>query len=233
MAPDGKHTLPGFDRSLEQLREDIHLMAALVRRSLANARTGLLQEDEDYCAGVIADDEEVDLLEKAVDRDGTNVLIRFQPLASDFRTVLATIKLGSHLDNISDQVGIVARRTRTLIQQRALQRNDPLNSLFELIERSLSQALDAFHSLDCHRAENLRLQMEPLAASARELLEDFSEAVGKNPQRSGFYVSLIIIVRSLEQIIYLIESITEDIIYVSEARDIRHAENQLATGRER
>jgi phosphate uptake regulator len=32
----------------------------------------------------------------------------YQPLASDFRTVLASIKLGSHLENISDQAVIIA-----------------------------------------------------------------------------------------------------------------------------
>ena len=60
--------------------------------------------------------------------------------------------------------------------------------------------------------------MEPLAESAPDLLEKFSDAVGKNPERSGFYVNLIIMARSLEQIIYLIESITKDIIYVAEAK---------------
>ena len=74
--------------------------------------------------------------------------------------------------------------------------------------------------------------MEPLAESARDLLETFSDAVGKNPERSGLYVNLIIMARSLEQIIYLIESITEDIIYVAEARDIRHAKNRLAVENE-
>ena len=58
-------------------------------------------------------------------------------------------------------------------------------------------------------------------------MEQLSDAVGKNPQRSGLYVNLIIMVRSLEQIIYLIESIAEDIIYVAEARDIRHPQNRL------
>jgi hypothetical protein len=67
--------------------------------------------------------------------------------------------------------------------------------------------------------------MELLAQSARDLLEKFSDAVGKNPERSGLYVSLIIMARSLEQIVYLIESITEDIVYVAEAKDIRHAKN--------
>jgi phosphate transport system protein len=228
MALGGKHSLPGFEQSLEELRTDILLMATLVRRSLSNAKTGYAQRDDDYCSAVIADDEEVDLLEKQVDRGGTNVLLRYQPLASDFRTVLATIKLGSHLENISDQAVIIARRARALIQENALEEDTGLTSIFEMVNKSLSEALEAFSAFDSTRAEKLRRQMEPLAQSARDLLEKFSDAVGKNPERSGFYVNLIIMARSLEQIAYLIESITEDIIYVAEAKDIRHADNRLA-----
>ena len=80
--------------------------------------------------------------------------------------------------------------------------------------------------------ETLRLQMEPLAQRTRDLLEKFSDAVGKNPERSSLYVNLIIMARSLEQIIYLIESITEDITYVAEAKDIRHANNRLVVEKE-
>jgi len=55
----------------------------------------------------------------------------------------------------------------------------------------------------------------------------FGDAVGKNPERSGFYVSLIIVARSLEQVIYEVESITEDVICVAEAKDFRHGKHQL------
>jgi len=232
MALGGRHTLPGFEQSLEELRADILLMAALVRRSLSNAKAGLIEADDDFCSAVIADDEEVDLLEKQVDRAGTNVLMRFQPLASDFRTVLASIKLGSHLENISDQAVNIARRVRALIQGNALEEDEGLTFIFELVDKSLAEALDAFSAFDSTRAEKLLRDLEPLAQRARDLLKNFSDAVGKNPERSGFYVNLIIMARSLEQIIYLIESITEDIIYVAEAKDIRHAKNQLAVERE-
>jgi phosphate transport system protein len=232
MALGGKHSLPGFEQSLQDLRADILMMAALVRRSLNKAKTGFVQRDEDDCSAVIADDDEVDLLVKQVDRGGTNILIRFQPLASDFRTVLATIKLGSHLENISDQAVSIARRARALIRESGLEADDGLTSIFELVDASVSEALEAFSAFDNTRAEKLRRQMEPLAQSARDLLEKFSDAVGKNPERSGFYVNLIMMARSLEQIIYLIESITEDIIYVAEAKDIRHAKNRLALEKE-
>ena len=232
MTLGGKHSLPGFERSLEKLREDILLMASLVRRSVSNAKTGLVHQDEDDCSAVIADDEEVDLLEKQVDRAGTNVLIRFQPLASDFRTVLATIKLASHLENISDQAVNIARRVRVLIQEGVLEEDDGLTPLFEMVDEYLARALEAFSEFDNLQAEQIRGQTEPLAESARDLMGKFSETVGKNPERSGLYVNLIIIVRSLEQIIYLVESIAEDIIYVAEAKDIRHARNRLATENE-
>src|ERR1700733_14453158 len=198
MALGGKHTLPGFEKSLEDLRTDILLMAALVRRSLSNVKTGLAERDEDFCSAVIADDEEVDLLERQVDRGGTNILIRFQPLALDFRTVLATVKLGSHLENVSDQAVVIARRARTLIQESALEENDELNSLVEVVEKSLAEALEAFSTFDSLRAEKLRSQMEPLAEGARDLMETVSDAVGRNPERSALYVNLIIIVRGLE-----------------------------------
>jgi phosphate transport system protein len=232
MALGGRHTLPGFERSLEELRADILMMAALVRRSLNNARTGFVQRDEDNCSAAIADDQEVDLLENQVDRGGTNVLMRFQPLASDFRTVLATIKLSSHLENISDQAVIIARRTRALIQEGTLKEDEGLTPIFELVDESFAEALEAFSTFDNIRAEKLRSRMEPLAESARDLMDKFSDAVGKNPELSGLYVNLIIMARSLEQIIYLIESITEDIIYVAEAKDIRHAKNRLSIEKE-
>ena len=169
---------------------------------------------------------------KRVDRGGTKILIHFQPLASDFRTVLATIKLGSHLENISDHAVNIARRARALIRQSTLEKDEEVSSIFELVDAALAESLEAFAAFDNMRAEKLRSQMEPLAESARNLLEKLSDDVGKNPERSGFYVSLIITVRSLEQIIYLIESITEDIIYVAEAKDIRHAKNRLAVENE-
>src|ERR1700733_6213824 len=170
MALGGKHTLPGCDRSLDDLRTDILLMATLVLRSLNNARKGFVQGDEDDCSAVIADDEEVDLLEKQVDRVGTNVLIRFQPLASDFRTVLATIKLASILENISDQAVTIARRTRALIQEGTLESDHGLTRIFDQVDGSFSEVLEAFSAFDCTRAEKIRHRMETPGERPGELM---------------------------------------------------------------
>ena len=54
---------------------------------------GLLKRDSTLCNIAIADDEEVDVLEKQIDKEGIEIMIRFHPVASDMRQVISTMKL--------------------------------------------------------------------------------------------------------------------------------------------
>jgi phosphate transport system protein len=228
MSLGGKHTLPGFEQALESLRTDGALMGALVSRSLTNAKLGFTLRSDDHCAAVIADDEEVDLLEKQIDRTGTDILMRYQPLAFDLRNVLATIKLSSHLENLSDQAVTIARRVRWLNEYQEYEDKQLVVPIFELAESGLLEVLQAFSAADSLRAHRVRSQMEPLAQSSRELEEQFSSAVAEHPARSRSYVNLIAIGHCLERIAYLIESIAEEATYMAEAKDVRHPGNRLA-----
>ncbi|MFL6542974.1 MAG: PhoU domain-containing protein [Chthoniobacterales bacterium] len=46
---------------------------------------------------------EIDELEKQIDQQGIDVLLRFQPVASDLRRVVSAIKLNSNLERMADQ----------------------------------------------------------------------------------------------------------------------------------
>ena len=128
---EARHLLPGFDGALESLRADVLLMGSLVRRNFSNARLGLRERDDDYCAAVIADDDEVDILEKQVDRQGTDVLVRFQPMTFDLRRVLATIKLATHLERLSNQAVVIARRVRKLNEDARLEETTAVLEIFD------------------------------------------------------------------------------------------------------
>ena len=223
----GRHLLPGFDTALEELRTNILLMGTLTRRNFSNAKIGFLTRDDDNCAAVIADDEEVDLLEKQVDKEGTAILLKFQPMSFDLRRVLATIKLGTHLERLSDQTVVMARRIRKLNEDSAVDESSQLNPLLDALERGLTEALEAFAHFDSARSERVRVAMEPLAEQARNLDDEFTELVETNPMRARVYINLIAISQSLERIAYAIENVAEEAIYVSEARDVRHPRNVL------
>jgi len=84
-----KHILGTFDEALASLRNNVLMMASLAERSLDRAMKGLVDRDSNLCANAIADDEEIDQLEKQIDKDGVDILLRFQPVASDLRRVVS------------------------------------------------------------------------------------------------------------------------------------------------
>jgi phosphate transport system protein len=228
-----KHRLPGFDQALDTLKGDVTLMANLVGRNLANARAGFAEHDEDFSAAVIADDDEVDLLEKQVDRLGTDILMRYQPMITDLRTVLATIKLSNIFERTSNHAVSIARRSRKLAEAPSpADEQDSLLTHFDSVIRLFTEAIVAFRDVDTVGAGRVLGRTESLAVAGREFVESFTERLEEQPFGSRTYVNLMAIAQSLEEITYLAEHIAHETVYIAEARDIRHPHNTLAESEE-
>src|SRR5438105_11122274 len=146
-----KHILGTFDEALASLRNNVLMMSGLTERSLERAMKGLFERNDNVCANAIADDEEIDQLEKQIDKDGVDVLLRFQPVASDLRRVVSAMKLSSNLERMADQATTIARRARKLNQ------HPPLPEV-DLILPMNAQAMAMFKdSVDAYVREDVEL----------------------------------------------------------------------------
>ena len=114
MEERSKHISSSFDAALYGLKNDVLMMSSLTDRIFQAAVEGLLNRDSDLCSQVVADDDEIDLLEKKVDLDAINLLVRFQPVASDMREVISAMKISTCLERIADQSVTIARRAKRL-----------------------------------------------------------------------------------------------------------------------
>src|SRR5438874_1019944 len=139
-----KHILGNFDEALGSLRNNVLMMAGLAERSLDRAINGLLKRDDNLCASAIADDEEIDQLEKQIDKDGIDLLLRFQPVASDLRRVVSAIKLCSNVERIADQAVSIARRARKLNQHPPLAEVDLITPMHKHAMGMFKDGVDAF-----------------------------------------------------------------------------------------
>src|SRR5215475_11161005 len=166
-----KHILGSFDEALTALRKDLLMMAGLAERSLDRALKGLLQRDDDLCAHAIADDEEIDQLEKQIDQDGLEVLLRFHPVASDLRRVISAIRLSPNIERIGDQATNIAKRARKL------NRHPPLPEM-ELILPMQSHAMSMFKdSINAYVRENVELANSVCGRDKQ--LDDMNREVNK------------------------------------------------------
>ena len=217
-----KHILGTFDEALGSLRNNVLMMAGLAERSLERAMKGLTERDDDICANAIADDEEIDQLEIQIDKDGVDILLRFQPVASDLRRVVSAMKLSSNLERIADQATNIARRARKLNQH-------PLLPELELILPMNAQAMSMFKdSVDAYVREDVELgrAIVPRDAKLDELNRVASrrliERMAQDPEQLRGYLNLMFIGRHLERVGDHATNIAEDAVYAAAAEDIRH-----------
>jgi phosphate transport system protein len=103
MPEQAKHIISSYDAALYGLRNDVLMMSSLTDRILQTAFEAFLTRNSELCDQVVAEDEEIDTLEKQVDQDGVGLLIRFHPVATDMRQVVSAMKVSTNLERIGDK----------------------------------------------------------------------------------------------------------------------------------
>src|SRR4030095_339777 len=139
-----RHILGTFDESLAALRNNVLMMSSLTERSLDRSMKGLVDRNDDLCANAIADDEEIDQLEKQIDKDGVDILLRFSPVASALRRVVSAMKLSSNLERMADQATTIARRARKLNRHPPLPEVELIRPMYDHAVSMFKDSVDAF-----------------------------------------------------------------------------------------
>lgn len=217
-----KHILGTFDEALGALRNNVLMMAGLTERSLERAMKGLFNRDDNLCANAIADDEEIDQLEKQIDKDGVDILLRFQPVASDLRRVVAAMKLSSNLERMADQATTIARRARKLNQHPPLTEVEQLRPMYDHAMSMFKDSVDAFVREDVELGRAVVPRDEGLDDLNRSVSRKLIERMAQDPDQLRGYLNLIFVSRCLERVGDHATNIAEDAVYAAAAEDIRH-----------
>jgi phosphate transport system protein len=217
-----KHILTTFDEALSDLRNDLLTMAELTERGLYHAINGLLQRDDTLCTKAIADDEEVDQLEKQIDKAGLEILLRYQPVASDLRQVISAIRLSPNIERVADEATNIAKLANKLNQHPALAE---VNLIVPIQTHAISMFKDSINAFVREDVELARAvvsrdkQLDDMNASANRRL---TERMMQDREQLRGYLNLILISRCLERVGDHATNIAEDAIYAVAAEDIRH-----------
>ncbi|MFL6501441.1 MAG: phosphate signaling complex protein PhoU [Candidatus Udaeobacter sp.] len=217
-----KHILGTFDEALTNLRNDLLRMAGLTERNLDHAIRGLLQRDDGLCTKAITDDEEVDQLEKQVDKVGVEILLRYQPVASDLRQVVSAMKLSPNIERVADEATNIAEAARKLNNHAPLAEVNLIVPMQEHATSMFKDSLDAFvrEDVDLARAVVSRdKQLDDMNAAANRQL---TERMMQDRDQLRGYLNLILISRCLERVGDHATNIAEDAVYAAAAEDIRH-----------
>jgi phosphate transport system protein len=101
-----------YHEELAALTDALVEMTRLVGSAISRASTALLDADLPLAESVIHADDEVDALRDDLDRRAMDLLARQQPVASDLRMIVTSLKMSADLERMGDLARHVARAAR-------------------------------------------------------------------------------------------------------------------------
>ena len=211
-----------FEDELQRLKARLLNMAGLVEERAHQAIRALVERRAELAQKVIAGDKEINELQIDIDDRALKLLALQNPLASDLRLITAAMKINADLERIGDQAVNIAEHTQKLLRLPLLKPLIDIPRMAEMAEGMVRDSLDAFVNKDAELARRVLARDDDVDSLKDQLFRELLTYMMADPATIERALALILVSRSIERIADHATNIAEDVVFVVEAKDVRH-----------
>jgi phosphate transport system protein len=213
------HIVTAFDRDLEALQATIMKMGGLVEDAILNGAEALLARDTEQAEQVRRGDQAIDALEDIVNEEAVRLMALRQPVSSDLRLVVSTIKLAQSLERMGDYAKNIAKRTSVLAELKPISGGDAtLRRMAREVQGMLKDTLDSFVRRDTDLARDVVGRDQDVDQMYNALFREFLTFMMEDPRNITACMHLHFIAKNLERMGDLVTNMAEQVIYVTTGR---------------
>jgi phosphate transport system protein len=223
MAQDPRH----FADELDELKQRLLLMGGLAEERVRLAMRALVERDRVLVADIIGGDQAINTMQLEIDDRCFKLLALYQPMAIDLRAIVAAVKINSELERVGDLAVNIAEAADRYASHPPVKALIDLPRMGTLAQLMLRQALDAFVSQDIRAAHDVLRQDDVLDELKHQIFRELLTYMLGDTRTIEPGIDLILISRHLERIGDHATNIAEDVIFIVDARDVRHHAGDL------
>ncbi len=212
-----------FQKGLQELKSNLLKMAALVEGAIGDAVQSLVKRDSELARKTLEREDLINTMEIETNDECLKLLAPMHPEAADFRFIRFAIKTTAHLEKMGDQAVNIAERAISLNQEPQLKPYIDILKMSEITQSMVKDALDAFVNSDSELARSV-CERDDLVDGLNnqvitELLTFMESGLQTTTTRA---IHLMIVCRCLERIGDYATNIAEDVLFIMDARVIKH-----------
>jgi phosphate transport system protein len=211
-----------FVKELEGLKTSLIKMASLVEESIGLSIRALLNQDPKLAKQVIDGDGRINSLELEIDNAIVDLLALQQPVAIDLRLILAAAKINNDLERIGDHAVNIAESALAVCETRPEEPLLDIPKMAEMTQKMLRDALDSFIHNDPRLGKEVLVADDIVDELNRRLGRDVIELMRKDSSLIDGGLQLVRVSRNLERVADLATNIAEEVIFIAEARVVKH-----------
>lgn len=211
-----------FEELVQELNDQLLVMSGRSEAIIRKAVEALMRRDGTLAEEVFKDDRTIDRMEIEIEERCIELLALQQPLARDLRLITSAIKISNDLERVGDHAVNIAGSAKTLLDLPPVKMDAGLPALADKAAGMLREALDAFVKRDAEAARALVRRDDEVDDLNRE---HFARQLAHMVARPGDVqacMALVLVGRNLERIGDLATNVAEEVVFIAEARVIKH-----------
>lgn len=213
-----------FEKLLSMLSEKVLRLGGLVEEAIGKAVRSLVDRDSDLARQVSAGDREIDKLELEIDDLCLEILARHQPMARDLRFITTAMKITPDLERIADHAVNISERAIELNEEPPLRAQvDNIPRMASRAQQMVRGALDAFVRQDAQAAWSVIKMDDELDQRMEQVFRALLSHMIENPRTISRALRMTFVAKYFERIGNQATNISEQVVFMSEARVIKHA----------
>jgi phosphate transport system protein len=211
-----------FQKELQELKEELLKMAALVEEGISTAVQSLVKRDSDLAKKTFEGEDQINRMEIDIEDTCLKLLALRHPMAADLRFITSAMKIITDLERMGDQAVNIAERAISLNQEPQLKPYIDIPKIAEIAQSMVKDVLDAFVNSDSKLARSVCERDDLVDGLNDQVFRELLTFMMSDLQTITRAVHLMIVCRCLERIADHATNIAEDVIFLVDARVIKH-----------
>jgi len=211
-----------FQKELNELKERLLKMAAMVEEAIRDSVQSLVKRDSNLAQKIIEGEDRINKMEIAIDEMCLKLLALRQPMAVDLRFITSAMKITTDLERMGDQAVNISERAVVLSQEPQLKPYIDLPRMAEITQSMVKDVLNAFVNRDSKLARSVCERDDLVDGLNEQVMRELLTYMISDTKTISRAVHLVIIARCLERIADHATNIAEDVIFMVDALVIKH-----------
>jgi phosphate transport system protein len=211
-----------FDEELQNVKRKLVEMAALVEESITKSLDGLKKKNAEMASEIREIDHKIDELEIAIEDMCIELIARHQPVGSDLRFLIGAIKMNNDLERMGDHSVNIADCIEYVIEGPHVAQITNIWSMAKIVKEMLRESVESFIHNDAARAQKVCERDSVVDEMRNETIRILLTYMLEEPEKIGSAIQYLLVAKNLERIADLSTNICEDVIYIAQARVIKH-----------
>jgi phosphate transport system protein len=215
-----------FEDELDKLRSLLIRMGSLVDEQIEFALRAINESDTKLAKLVIEREQKVNEFDLMVEGQCQRIFALSQPVAVDLRLIMAAMRINSDLERIGDIAENIAERVEPLVGQQDLLAKVGSKEMSTTARQMLTNAFDAFINNDARLARSVFGEDDIVDELAKQSFYKLIEIMKSEPGLIEPAAHAMALFRHVERLADHSTNIAEDVIFVVEAKLLKHMSSE-------